>query len=289
MSNREIESEIQGDERWSRGGRARHRTATAMAHGRLHEVVILVVEMEMDQEHDEGNICSEFWETTPEFHRRELLDSSRSKLSKVRSELEFTLVWTLTRGNRGVHRDTWNPKSRKWGNPCGGEAAYETQQVVMKQNKGRDDQPGEPEPAFTASIPSPLTLEPYKLDSTPACSTVDVVPQSFLELSLSGSSLYGTFPLQNLCADVETVAAVPGIRVEGLTRQRAVCSREGRNPSRGSVGPGVIEGSSGAGRSKKEDLGGSQDGTFQTSKSCNTSAQRLRLGQYGRLSERVWL
>ncbi|KAH9040236.1 hypothetical protein EDB84DRAFT_1675132 [Lactarius hengduanensis] len=36
---------------------------------RPHEVVILVVGMEMDQEYDEGNICSAFFETTPESHR----------------------------------------------------------------------------------------------------------------------------------------------------------------------------------------------------------------------------
>ncbi|KAH9030030.1 hypothetical protein EDB85DRAFT_1891763 [Lactarius pseudohatsudake] len=36
---------------------------------RLHEVVILVVGMEMDQEYNEGNICSAFLETTAELHR----------------------------------------------------------------------------------------------------------------------------------------------------------------------------------------------------------------------------
>ncbi|KAH9030056.1 hypothetical protein EDB85DRAFT_1891788 [Lactarius pseudohatsudake] len=42
---------------------------------RLHEVVILVVGMEMDQEYDEGNICSTFLETTPKLHWCELLGS----------------------------------------------------------------------------------------------------------------------------------------------------------------------------------------------------------------------
>ncbi|KAH9048316.1 hypothetical protein EDB84DRAFT_262653 [Lactarius hengduanensis] len=52
---------------------------------RLHEVVILVVGMEMDQEYDEGNICSAFLETTPELHRCELgFESIRGCESSVR-------------------------------------------------------------------------------------------------------------------------------------------------------------------------------------------------------------
>ncbi|KAH9040694.1 hypothetical protein EDB85DRAFT_65040 [Lactarius pseudohatsudake] len=72
---------------------------------RLHEVVILVVGMEMDQEYDEGNICSAFLETTPELHRCELGFES-IRVAKVRSELESTPVWTLTRGNTTLLRDS---------------------------------------------------------------------------------------------------------------------------------------------------------------------------------------
>ncbi|KAH9015460.1 hypothetical protein EDB85DRAFT_2280303 [Lactarius pseudohatsudake] len=99
---------------------------------RLHEVVILVVGMEMDQEHDEGNICSEFLETTPEFHRRELLGGIPSP------------------GSGGIPVEEKQPMRR---------SSHEAEQG---------------------------TINP-----------------SFLELSRS--SLYETFPLQNLCADVETV------------------------------------------------------------------------------------